>query len=67
MIMIPIIMLLIIRAEEQHKLVTASLNFYKTAEQVPTLPTISFPSLSSTSSYHKLPTIITVTIITMIM
>ena len=52
MIMIKIIMLLIIRAEERHKLVTASLNFYKTAEQVPTLPTISFPSLLSTSSYH---------------
>ena len=52
MIMITIIMLLIIRAEERHKLVTASLNFYKTAEQVPTLPTISFPSLLSTSSYH---------------
>ena len=50
MIMIKIIMLPIIRAEERHKLVTASLNFYKTAEQVPTLPTISFPSLLSTSS-----------------
>ena len=42
----------LVRAEERHKLVTASLNFYKTAEQVPTLPTISFPSLLSTSSYH---------------
>ena len=27
---------LVTRAEERHKLVTASLNFYKTAEQVPT-------------------------------
>ena len=30
---------LVTRAEERHKLVTASLNFYKTAEQVKTIIT----------------------------
>ena len=31
----------LVRAEERHKLVTASLNFYKTAEQVSTLSLLS--------------------------
>ena len=31
----------LVRAEERHKLVTASLNFYKTAEQVSTFSLLS--------------------------
>jgi len=43
---------LVTRAEERHKLVTASLNFYKTAEQVRRrLITYYYSSLQSSSTF----------------